>query len=145
MLGDGHSASSLPLSCFGAIDLFNAPRIAYLLQRYVTKGSRVGALSVTSNWQTHKEYLKKYSTIGQIFEFDLDKTNARNLYLSDVAEKQIVIDLNPMIDLNLLENVRYRIESAYQVCSVDDWTCSSQNYEESNQNAVISHRLLGSE
>jgi hypothetical protein len=94
---------------FSTIDFFDAHRILYFLQKHVTKRSRVEILSALPIWQTHKKYLQKYGTTKTLFEFGAGKTLAQNLYLSDIVEKQIVVDLNPMIDLALVNNVRYQI------------------------------------
>lgn len=94
---------------FGVVDFFNAPRILYFLQKHVTKRSRVGTLNVSPIWQKHKYYLNKYNALGQVFEFGAGKTVAQNLFLSDAVCKQMVVDLNPMIDLDLVEAVRIQI------------------------------------
>jgi predicted SAM-dependent methyltransferase len=94
---------------FSVIDFFDVPRILYFLQKYVSKRSRVENLSVSPIWKTHKKILRKYGATKIIFEFGAGKTLAQNLYLSDLVEKQIVVDLNPMIDLTLVENVRHQI------------------------------------
>ena len=94
---------------FGVIDFFDAPRVLYFLQKHVTKRSRVGNLNISPIWQNHKFYLKKYNATGQIFEFGAGKTLAQNLFLSDVIEKQVVVDLNPMIDLDFVEDARRQI------------------------------------
>jgi predicted SAM-dependent methyltransferase len=94
---------------FSVIDFFNVPRVLYFLQKYFSKRSRVENLSVSPIWKTHKKILTKYGATKIIFEFGAGKTLAQNLYLSDLVEKQIVVDLNPMIDLTLVENVRHQI------------------------------------
>jgi len=94
---------------FSTIDFFDAPRALYFLQKQITRRSRVGTTSISLVWLTHKKYLLKYSSTKIIFEFGAGKTLAQNLYLSDLVDKQIVVDLNPMIDLALVENVRHQI------------------------------------
>lgn len=96
---------------FTCIDFFNLPKVLYFLQKYVTKRTQVGTLNISPIWQAHKEYLKKYSATRKVFEFGAGKTLAQNLYLSDVVQEQIVVDLNPMIDLDLVENVRYQLSN----------------------------------
>lgn len=94
---------------FSVIDFFEAHRTLYFLQKYLTKRSRVGTLNALPIWQKHKKFLQKYGATKIIFEFGAGKTLAQNLYLSDLVEKQIVVDLNPMIDLALVEKVRHQI------------------------------------
>ena len=102
---------------FAVIDFFDAPRILYFLQKHVTRRSRVGNLIISPMWQNHKSYLKKYNATGQIFEFGAGKTLAQNLFLSDIIEKQVVVDLNPMIDLDLVEDVRGQISKVLDLKS----------------------------
>lgn len=104
---------------FACVDFFNAPSVLYFLQKHVTKRTRVGTVKVSPIWQAHKQYLKKYSATGQVFEFGAGKSLGQNLYLSDVVEGQIVVDLNPMIDLDLVENMRYQISKAVNLRSVE--------------------------
>lgn len=94
---------------FGIIDFLDAPNILYFLQKYVSKRWKTGTLSKSPIWQAHKKYLKKYNTTGVVFEFGAGKTLAQNLFLSDIIERQVVVDLNPMIDLNLVEDLRRQI------------------------------------
>ena len=99
----------LKSSIFRIIDVLNASNILYVLQKYVTKRSKTGILGSSSHWQNHKKYLKKYNATGMVFEFGAGKSLAQNLFLSDVSDMQIVVDLNPMIDLDLVEKVRCQI------------------------------------
>ena len=91
---------------FGWIDLLNAPRILYFLQKHVTKRSSVGILRISTIWEDHKEFLTKYGATSFIFEFGAGKTLAQNLFLSDIVGKQLVVDLNDMMDFKLVDNVR---------------------------------------
>lgn len=104
---------------FACVDFFNAPSVLYFLQKNVTKRTRVGTVNVSPIWQAHKQYLKKYSATGKVFEFGAGKSLGQNLYLSDVVEGQIVVDLNPMIDLNLVENMRYQISKIINLQCVE--------------------------
>ena len=99
----------LKSSVFALVDLLNAPNILYFLQKYVTKRSKVGVLTVSQNWQNHKHYLTKYDATKSVFEFGAGKTLAQNLFLSDIVTRQTVVDLNPMIDYELVNNVRQQI------------------------------------
>lgn len=111
---------------FRAIDVLNAPSFLYFLQKNVTKRSRLTTLNVDANWQRHKDRLIKYATTGLIFEFGAGKSLAQNLYLSDVVDDQLVVDLNPMIDLNLIETARAllsektKLKSKNKILKIDD-------------------------
>ena len=104
---------------FACVDFFNAPSVLYFLQKHVTKRTRVGTVKVSPIWQAHKQYLRKYSATGKVFEFGAGKSLGQNLYLSDVVEGQIVVDLNAMIDLDLVENMRYQISKVVNLRSVE--------------------------
>ena len=94
---------------FKIIDLFNIPGLLYFLQKYVTGRSRIGKLSINPIWESHKNYLKKYNATGKVFEFGAGKNLAQNLFISDLVQEQLVVDLYPMIDLSLVENSRKKL------------------------------------
>ena len=99
----------LKSSIFRLIDFFNAPGALYFLQKYVTKRSNIGSLRISPIWEAHKECLKQHSATENVFEFGAGKNLAQNLFISDIAKKQIVVDLNPMLDFKLVNNVRRQI------------------------------------
>ena len=111
---------------FKSIDFFNAPSALYFLQKYVTGRSRIGRLQISPIWEAHKSYLNQYSATDNIFEFGAGKSLAQNLFISDIATNQKVVDLNPMIDLGLVENVRSQIselvvlKSQSKISSLDE-------------------------
>lgn len=107
----------LKSSIFGLIDFLNAPKILYFLQKYVTKRSKLGVLSVSQIWETHKRYLLKYNATGNVFEFGAGKTLAQNFFLSDVVKNQIVVDLNLMLDFELVNNARHQISQSIALVS----------------------------
>ncbi len=98
-------------SIFALIELFNVPSALYFLQKYGTRRASMGVLDISPIWKNHKEYLKKYRTTKRVFEFGAGKSLAQNLFLSDIVNNQVVVDLNPMIDFELLNNVRNRISN----------------------------------
>ena len=78
-------------------------------ERNVTKRSRIGKLNIDPTWNFHKQNLKEYNAYGKVFEFGAGKSLAQNLYLSNTVNDQLVVDLNPMIELRLVENVREQL------------------------------------
>lgn len=109
----------LKSSAFSLIDFFSAPSFLYLLQKNVTKRSRVTSLTIEEDWRRHKNSLKKYNAGQFVFEFGAGKNLAQNLYLSDVAAEQLVIDLNPMLDIGLVESSRKSLAKQYSLRSND--------------------------
>jgi len=91
---------------FAAIDFFNAPRVLYFLQKNITRRSRASAIDISPNWLRHSQHLEKHGATGLVLEFGAGKTLAQNLYLSNMVDRQLVVDLNRMIDVNLVEAAR---------------------------------------
>ena len=91
---------------FRLIDFFNTPSILYFLQKNITKRSRIDQINISPTWKKHGEILKKYNATEFIFEFGAGKNLAQNLFLSSFVRKQLVVDLNPMLDISLVENSR---------------------------------------
>ena len=52
------------------------------------------------------EAIQKYGTNGVLFEFGVGKSLMQNLFLSPYVSEQILVDLNPMLDLKLVEASR---------------------------------------
>ena len=94
----------LKSAIFRAIDLFDLPAFLYFIQKNVMKRSRV--IKLSADWKQHQYFLEKYNTVGFIFEFGAGKTLAQNLFLSKVVDQQLLVDLNPMLDLELVEMAR---------------------------------------
>ena len=107
----------LKSSIFAMIDYLNAPNVLYFLQKYVTKRSAKGVLSKKQIWEDHKKYLIKYGVTENVFEFGAGKNLAQNLFLSDILSNQVVVDLNPMIDFELVNNVRIEISKSVNLKS----------------------------
>jgi len=111
---------------FKLIDFFNAPSALYFLQKYVTGRSKIGRFQISPIWKAHKSYLNQYSATENIFEFGAGKSLAQNLFISDIATNQTVVDLNPMIDFGLVEHVRSQIselvvlKSQSKISSLDE-------------------------
>jgi hypothetical protein len=99
----------LKSSIFGLIDFFNVPNALYFLQKYVTKSSKIGNFAISPIWEAHKKYLKQHSATENIFEFGAGKNLAKNLFISDIVTNQIVVDLNPMVDFELVNDFRRQI------------------------------------
>ena len=104
---------------FSFIEYLNVPKLLYFLQKFVTRRSRSGITSLvaSSNWQMHKNVLKKYQTTNLLFEFGAGKSLVQNLYLSNWVKKQIVVDLYPMIDFKLCDSARKNLSKINELRS----------------------------
>ena len=81
----------------------------YFLQKYVSKRSKRGNLRISPNWESHKKFLKQHRATDKVFEFGAGKNLAQNFFVSDIVTSQLVVDLNPMLDFELVNNVRHQI------------------------------------
>ena len=96
----------LKSAIFSIIDLFSLHNILYFVQRNITKTSRLDELNVSEIWNKHYSSLDKYDAANIVFEFGGGKSLAQNLYLSSIITHQIVVDINPMLELDLVEKAR---------------------------------------
>lgn len=111
---------------FGVIGKLKAEKFLHYLQKYVTKRSRLKSVSFNKSWEQHKNSLIKYKTTDTIFEFGAGQNLAQNLYLSPIITKQIVVDLNQMIDLSLVNaskiflKEQYALECNQEILDISD-------------------------
>ena len=77
-----------------------------LSKKWISRRAKQLAQTEDKAWSFHKSALEKNFVRPRIFEFGAGKNLAQNLYLSSFAEKQVVIDLNRMIDFDLCESAR---------------------------------------
>ena len=90
---------------FRCIDFFDAPKILYFLQKYITKRSQIKLLNINPDWLRHKKALIDHHCTKFIFEFGAGKDIAQNIFLSTVVDRQLVVDLFPMLDIKLVNKV----------------------------------------
>ena len=91
---------------FSLIDSFNANAFLYFLQKNVTKRSRITNIEIDETWVRHQSTLIENGCTGFIFEFGAGKSLSQNIFLSNIINRQLVVDLNPMIDLRLVNQSR---------------------------------------
>ena len=94
---------------FNFIDYLRLTKLLYFLQKYITKRSRIISSIESLNWKMHEEALKKYKTNNVVFEFGAGKSLVQNLYLSNFVKRQIVVDLYPMLDFELVDSEREKL------------------------------------
>lgn len=90
---------------FGSIDFFDSPKILYFLQKYITKRSQIKLLNIDPAWLRHKKALIDNYCTDFTFEFGAGKNIAQNIFLSTVVDRQLVVDLYPMLDIKLVNKV----------------------------------------
>ena len=97
---------------FTIIDFFRIHGFLYFLQKHVTGRSSVEIGEVHENWRIHEANIKSLEA-PRLFEFGAGKNLAQNIYLSRICQEQMVVDLNPMLDIEQVN------ESARQISKLD--------------------------
>lgn len=85
------------------------PSLLYSAQKHLTRRSRAPFKSVSGNWQHHFDVAQREGA-KRLVEFGAGKSLAQNLYLSLLGVEQTVVDLNPMVDLALVNQAARRLE-----------------------------------
>jgi hypothetical protein len=111
---------------FSIVDFFDSKRTLYFLQKYVTKRSQIKKLNIDDNWIRHQKALTDYGCTGFVFEFGAGKNIAQNIFLSQFIDKQLVVDLNPMLDIQLVNVVldllskKFKLKSDVKIIKLED-------------------------
>lgn len=146
-------------TCFKIIDIFNLYPALYFLQKHITRRSITRANKIDICWTKHAYLLKKHNATGLVFEFGAGKSLGQNLYLSSVVGNQMVVDINPMIDLGLVESARITISNevdlrssnpirtlhdlaSYGISYVAPFDASNTSYEDKTFDACVSTSTL---
>ena len=90
---------------FSIIDFFDATKLLYFLQKHITKRSQIKLLNIDPVWLRHKKALVDHDCTKFIFEFGAGKDIAQNIFLSTVVDRQLLVDLFPMLDIKLVNKV----------------------------------------
>lgn len=91
---------------FKLIDAVSAHELLYFAQKNITGRSKIKSFEISKDWMRHLEVMEKNLVQGTLFEFGAGKSLAQNLYFSNYIDKQVVVDLNPMLDIELVESSR---------------------------------------
>lgn len=95
---------SLAFSIFDVIG--QAP--LYVAQKYLTRRSRPSFVKPSPAWIFHSGKLKEHAA-RRIIEFGAGKSLAQNFYLHVPDLEQVLVDLNPMLDLALVNEAIDRL------------------------------------
>ncbi len=116
---------SLFYKIFGFLKL---KRFFYIIQKLVTKRSKINIKCVNKNWEMHSNNINKFQ-VNSIVEFGAGKSLEQNIYFSYIFDnkiKQTVIDINKMIDFALFNEANLQIskilnkEKKVDVNSIED-------------------------
>ena len=94
----------LKSTIFRIIDVLGAHQWVSFLSKYVTRRAIHHARRMNPDWVTHKRLAEKYlgDKIPLLFEFGAGKNLKQNLYLSQIADHQILYDLANLADIDLI-------------------------------------------
>lgn len=73
----------------------------YFAQRNITGRSKVSIREINFGWEHHRKVAHETGA-KSLIEFGAGKTLAQNIYLADVLEQQTVVDLFPMMELEMV-------------------------------------------
>lgn len=85
---------------FGIADVVG-PGPLYWAQKNLTKRSRIAFADIRDSWTFHERNIEA-SGCRRIIEFGAGKSLAQNLYLSRLGIEQVLVDINPMVDIDLV-------------------------------------------
>ena len=83
----------------------------YLIQKHITKTSRINLEKVNDIWKFHVNVIKKHN-LQALLEIGAGKSLEQNIYLAYLFNnevKQTVIDVTKMVDLNLFNEANKQI------------------------------------
>jgi SAM-dependent methyltransferase len=98
---------------FHKIDTFSLHRTLYFLQRNVTRRSRTCLMAGYKSWLVHQDHLAVTLEHPNIFEFGAGKSLSQNIFLSPYCESQTVVDLFPMLNIDLVNDAVSEISTHF--------------------------------
>ena len=96
---------------YKVFEIFKLKKSFYLLQKHVTKRSLIKFKKINEHWKTHAKSIES-NNLNKILEIGAGKSLDQNIYFSyyfNFSKKQTVIDITPMIDLQLLNQASKKI------------------------------------
>lgn len=88
--------------------MFSLYGMLYFLQKNVTKRSKVKISEINANWIIHQTGLASLNK-PDILEFGAGKSLSQNIYLGKYFNSQTVVDLFPMLDVDLFNEAAFQI------------------------------------
>ena len=97
---------------FNLVDRFNLYNLLYWLQKNVSRRSRINIDRINENWIIHEKNLSNCKNC-QLIEFGAGKSLSQNIYLSHFVQSQTLVDLFPMINLDLANQASEQISNIF--------------------------------
>jgi SAM-dependent methyltransferase len=107
---------------FHYLDTFSLHKTLYFLQRNVTKRAKVNIEAGYKNWRVHQSNLATLER-PKVFEFGAGKDLSQNIYLSRYVGAQTVVDLFPMLNIDLVNEAASQITNRYSFKAHETITC----------------------
>ena len=85
---------------FRIIEVTNATQSLSFFQKFVTRRAFIKVSKVNHAWLLHEEVLLKFDSTKYVLEVGAGQSLIQNLYLSKICDRQLVIDLFPILDLS---------------------------------------------
>ena len=100
---------------FSLIDYFKLNFFLYLFQKYITGNSFKKSSKFNPLWEFHKKSIETHKANGSIFEFGAGKSLAQNLFLFKSVKKQILYDIQNMVDYQLVRESQKMLENKFDI------------------------------
>jgi len=97
---------------FQCIDAFSLHKTLYFAQKYLTRRSQVDISTGYRHWMAHRNNLAALEC-PDVFEFGAGKNLAQNIFLSQYFRSQTVVDLYPMLNIDLVNDAASQISKCY--------------------------------
>jgi|TARA_B110000211_G_scaffold229043_1_gene286196 SAM-dependent methyltransferase len=97
---------------YNLFEFFKLEKLFYLIQKYITKRSKIDIKKINPIWKFHANSIKLNNCIN-ILEIGAGKSLEQNIYLSYIFDEidQTAIDINNMIDFQLFNNASRQIST----------------------------------
>ncbi len=103
-------------------DFLKLEKFFYLVQKLITKRSKININSINKNWEVHGNNISKLQ-VNSLIEIGAGKSLEQNIFFSYIFEnkiKQTVIDINKMIDFALFNEANFHISKILNKEKKDD-------------------------
>ena len=102
-------AKSLAFQC---IDAFSLHKTLYFIQNNLTRRSHIDIAAGYHHWMTHRNNLAALEC-PDVFEFGAGRNLAQNIFLSQHFRSQTVVDLYPMLNVDLMNEAAAQISTRF--------------------------------
>ncbi len=98
---------------YKVFQFFRIKKTFYLIQKHITRRSRVNILEINPHWKRHETSIRK-NNCKNLLEIGAGKSLEQNIYFSYIFNGQLeqtVIDINKMIDFQLFNEASKQVSN----------------------------------